>query len=118
MSPPAGVRIDASSANVGKAPMERMSREEFAVFYQQTAPALRRYLARIAANPDLSDDLLQEAYIRLIHAAPVAKRNAGHTSTAQPPTWYGTTSAPSGGSGLGSPSGDGGSRLRWSHGIR
>jgi RNA polymerase sigma-70 factor, ECF subfamily len=50
--------------------MERTSREEFAVFYQQTAPALRRYLARISANADLADDLLQEAYIRLIHAAP------------------------------------------------
>ena len=52
------------------AAMERMSREEFAAFYQQTAPALRRYLARIAGNADLADDLLQEAYIRLIHAAP------------------------------------------------
>jgi RNA polymerase sigma-70 factor, ECF subfamily len=50
--------------------MERMSREEFAAFYRQTAPALRRYLARVAANANLADDLLQEAYIRLIHAAP------------------------------------------------
>jgi RNA polymerase sigma-70 factor, ECF subfamily len=58
--------------------MERMSREEFAVFYQQTAPALRRYLARVAANADLADDLLQEAYIRLIHATPAedAQRRA------------------------------------------
>ena len=53
--------------------MERMSREEFALFYQQTAPALRRYLSRISANPDLADDLLQEAYIRLIHAAPAGE---------------------------------------------
>jgi RNA polymerase sigma-70 factor (ECF subfamily) len=53
--------------------MARMSREEFAVFYQQTAPALRRYLARAAANADLADDLLQEAYIRLIHTAPACE---------------------------------------------
>lgn len=53
--------------------MVRMSREEFAVFYQQTAPALRRYLARAAANADLADDLLQEAYIRLIHVAPACE---------------------------------------------
>lgn len=53
--------------------MERLSQEEFAVFYRQTAPALRRYLARVAANPDLADDLLQEAYIRLIHEAPAGE---------------------------------------------
>jgi DNA-directed RNA polymerase specialized sigma24 family protein len=55
------------------AAMERMSREEFAAFYQRTAPALRGYLSRIAANRDLADDLLQEAYIRLIHAAPAGE---------------------------------------------
>jgi len=58
--------------------MEPMSREGFAAFYQQTAPRLRGYLARLAADADLADDLLQEAYIRLIHAAPVeeAERRA------------------------------------------
>jgi RNA polymerase sigma-70 factor (ECF subfamily) len=50
--------------------MERMSREEFAAFYERTAPALRGYLGRIAGNADLACDLLQEAYIRLIDAAP------------------------------------------------
>ena len=53
--------------------MKRMSREEFALFYHRTAPALRRYLARIAAPADLADDLLQEAFIRLIHAAPAGE---------------------------------------------
>jgi len=59
--------------SAGSAVMARMNREEFADFYKQTAPALRRYLARISGNSDVADDLLQEAFIRLIHAAPVAE---------------------------------------------
>jgi len=52
-----GERIDLA-APAGRSAMERIAREEFAVFYRQTAPALRRYLARISANADLADDLL------------------------------------------------------------
>jgi RNA polymerase sigma-70 factor (ECF subfamily) len=53
--------------------MERMSSEEFGAFYDQTAPALRRYLTRVGGKADVADDLLQEAYIRLIHTAPTSE---------------------------------------------
>ena len=59
-----------ASMRAAMAVMDRMSREDFGMFYRQTAPALRRYIARIAANADLADDLLQEAYIRLIDETP------------------------------------------------
>src|SRR5690349_11477732 len=57
-------RTDARSA------MARMSREAFEVFFAQTAPALRAYIARVSGNPG-ADDILQEAYIRLLNAAPI-----------------------------------------------
>ncbi len=65
--------IDNAGMSADPAVMERMNREQFTDFYQRTAPALRRYLARIAGNPDQADDLLQEAFVRLIHAAPAAE---------------------------------------------
>src|SRR5207248_3761234 len=51
--------------------MVRMSRDAFDVFYAQTAPALRAYITRVAGNPAAADDILQEAYIRLLNAVPV-----------------------------------------------
>jgi RNA polymerase sigma-70 factor (ECF subfamily) len=50
--------------------MEQMSREAFEVFYAQTAPMLRAYITRVAGNQVVADDILQEAYIRLLNAAP------------------------------------------------
>lgn len=70
MSPPQAAKAEADAIGEG-AELQCMSRDEFAAFYQQTAPALRRYLARIA--PTEADDLLQEAYIRLLDAAPVGE---------------------------------------------
>ena len=61
-------RTDSQSA------MERMSRDGFEVFYAQTAPALRAYIVRVAGNPVAADDILQEAYIRLLNAAPVEEK--------------------------------------------
>ena len=52
-------------------PIERLSRDEFEAFYGQTAPALRAYIARVAGNATVADDILQEAYIRLLNGAPV-----------------------------------------------
>jgi RNA polymerase sigma-70 factor (ECF subfamily) len=50
-----------------------MDRDEFGSFYERTAPALRRYLARVAGSVDLADDLMQEAFIRVIDAAPAGE---------------------------------------------
>ncbi len=50
--------------------LRRMERAEFEEFYATTAPGLRAYLIRCAGDPPLADDLLQEAYIRLLGSAP------------------------------------------------
>jgi RNA polymerase sigma-70 factor (ECF subfamily) len=51
--------------------MERMSRDAFEVSYGQTAPSLRAYITRVTGNAGGADDILQEAYIRLLNATPV-----------------------------------------------
>lgn len=45
-----------------------MSDEEFRAFYERTSRALWAYLSRIAATPDMADDLVQEAYYRFYRA--------------------------------------------------
>lgn len=50
---------------------EILTREQFEIFYGRTARALRSYIARVAANPSLADDILQESYIRLLSAPPM-----------------------------------------------
>ncbi len=50
---------------------ETLGHEQFEAFYARTAPALRSYLCRIAANAALADDVLQESYIRLLQAPPM-----------------------------------------------
>jgi RNA polymerase sigma-70 factor (ECF subfamily) len=47
---------------------ETLSHEQFEVFYGRTAHALRSYICRVAGNPALADDILQESYIRLLSA--------------------------------------------------
>ncbi len=42
------------------------SNEEFSEFYHQTAPALRNYVARAMGNVSTADDVVQEAYLRLL----------------------------------------------------
>src|SRR6185369_4378729 len=49
-------------------PAETLSREQFELFYTRTAPALRSYIARVAANQAIADDILQESYIRMLNA--------------------------------------------------
>lgn len=61
-------RADSQSA------MERMSRDGFEIFYARTAPKLRAYITRVSGNPTTADDILQEAYIRLLSGAPVEER--------------------------------------------
>lgn len=43
-----------------------MTPEEFRGFYEQTSGPLWRYLARSGQSEDLADDLLQEAYFRIL----------------------------------------------------
>ncbi len=57
-------------AGAGRA--QTLSREQFELFYSRTARALRSYVCRVAANDALADDILQESYIRLLSAPPMA----------------------------------------------
>lgn len=59
-------------------PIERLTRDAFEEFYARTAPALRAYIRRVAENSAVVDDILQEAYIRLLNGAPAeeARRKA------------------------------------------
>ncbi|MCS7313173.1 MAG: RNA polymerase sigma factor [Acidobacteria bacterium] len=41
----------------------------FTDFYEATAPALGRYLLRVMGDPATVDDLIQEAYLRLLRAS-------------------------------------------------
>jgi len=46
-----------------------MEQTEFRTFYDKTAPRLRAYIAHICGSVDLSDDILQEVYLRFLRAA-------------------------------------------------
>jgi RNA polymerase sigma-70 factor (ECF subfamily) len=70
ISPPAAEAIVSVNRTDTRSAMERMSRDAFAVFYAQTAPALRAYIRQVSGDPAAADDILQEAYIRLLNAAP------------------------------------------------
>jgi RNA polymerase sigma-70 factor, ECF subfamily len=51
---------------------EALSRQEFEDFYNRTAPGLRGYIRRVTGNEAVADDLLQESYVRLFSAPPLA----------------------------------------------
>jgi RNA polymerase sigma-70 factor (ECF subfamily) len=55
-----------------------MDEAAFRAFYESSAPALRAYLARVSGNRTLADDLLQEAFLRLLRARFVGSSDA-HT---------------------------------------
>src|SRR5229473_3575398 len=46
--------------------MSARTREEFETFYRDTATALLRYIRRVAGNSSTAEDILQNAYIRLL----------------------------------------------------
>ena len=47
-----------------------MDQAQFRAFYQRTAPALRAYISRSCGSVDLADDILQDAFLRFLRAAP------------------------------------------------
>lgn len=61
-------------AATSKAAMEKnstalsMDESAFDVFYKQTSRALLRYLIAVTRQPDIAEDVLQEAYCRLLTA--------------------------------------------------
>jgi RNA polymerase sigma-70 factor, ECF subfamily len=47
-----------------------MEQAAFRSFYQETAPALRSYIARACGSMDAADDILQEVFMRFLAKAP------------------------------------------------
>jgi RNA polymerase sigma-70 factor (ECF subfamily) len=47
---------------------ERTTQAEFEAFYLRTARALHGYLCRLSGDPATADEVLQEAYIRMLNA--------------------------------------------------
>jgi RNA polymerase sigma-70 factor (ECF subfamily) len=47
---------------------EQIGQPEFEAFYLRTARFLHGYLCRLSRDPATADEVLQEAYIRMIHA--------------------------------------------------
>jgi RNA polymerase sigma-70 factor (ECF subfamily) len=54
---------------------QSLSHQQFEAFYAQTARALRSYICRMAGNAAMADDILQESYIRLLVAPPMAEEH-------------------------------------------
>jgi RNA polymerase sigma-70 factor (ECF subfamily) len=52
--------------------VQAMDQAQFRAFYQATAPALRAYICRSCGSVDLADDILQDAFLRFLRAAPPA----------------------------------------------
>ncbi|HEY3886801.1 MAG TPA: RNA polymerase sigma factor [Vicinamibacterales bacterium] len=63
---------DADTAEVALA----MTEDEFRRFYDRTARGLWAYLSRVSGNRQLADDLLQEAYYRLLRTTVVFENEA------------------------------------------
>ena len=70
--------IALSPAVLDAAQPSAMDEESFLAFYAQTALPLRAYLCRMLVNSSLSDDLLQESYLRLLRAHLPAEMDSSH----------------------------------------
>jgi RNA polymerase sigma-70 factor (ECF subfamily) len=71
VSPSAAARAAAGGCDL-------MDEAAFHALYERTAPALRAYLARVLGDRVLADDLLQDAYLRLLRVGFVGSSDA-HT---------------------------------------
>jgi len=63
----------AAMESVASGGAEALGREQFEAFYNRTAPGLRGFIRRVSGNSGAADDLLQEAYIRLLNAPPLTE---------------------------------------------
>jgi RNA polymerase sigma-70 factor (ECF subfamily) len=54
-------------------PAQPIERAGFEAFYAATSRALQSYLRRVAGDPAIVDDILQETYVRLLSAPPLAE---------------------------------------------
>ncbi len=64
--------LAASPAETSRPAMPAISEEAFRLFYRQTAPPLRRYVARVLGNATEADDIVQDAYVHLLRATPAS----------------------------------------------
>ena len=60
--------MGATAVSAAAGAREPMDETAFHALYRRTAPALHGYLARVCGNRTLADDLLQEAYVRLLRS--------------------------------------------------
>ena len=60
-------RLRAEADSAEDIPLE-MDEETFCGFYDRTARVLRAYLSRVTGDPQVADDLMQEAYYRFLRA--------------------------------------------------
>jgi RNA polymerase sigma-70 factor (ECF subfamily) len=67
-NPNAGDALTPAAGPVAVGAREPMDESAFRALYERTAPALRGYLARLSGSRSLADDLLQEAYVRLLRS--------------------------------------------------
>jgi DNA-directed RNA polymerase specialized sigma24 family protein len=65
--------MEAAAMESAVAGAELLSREQFELFYNRTAPALRAYIRRVSGAAGSADDLLQEAYVRMLNAPPLTE---------------------------------------------
>jgi RNA polymerase sigma-70 factor (ECF subfamily) len=66
----AGALIRACRSELPEAAGEMIDEQTFQVFYRRTAAALRSYVARALGNETHADDIVQEAYLRLVRSPP------------------------------------------------
>src|SRR5262245_20139840 len=50
-----------------------MDHAAFRAFYEKTVPKLRAFVIRSCGSVDVADDILQEAFLRFLQSAPMAK---------------------------------------------